>query len=366
MDFALIVIAGNLTAYLSLKPIVERDVNIIPRWILLKTWLDEDKYHRWPRFMRSKLRNLSNLLPLIFSRADVVIIHGYETYIHFGFLHWLLRRKSKVIYYYDGMYTADGKGFGSGIPGSSTGYRGQMQQIALRQTDLFVPWSHCAADRTADVYQPARARTVVIHPGIDLDEWPLRQPSEAGHTFALLFVGADAQRKGLDVLLDAYEAGLHESCVLRIVTSRAELPESLHHRIVQLGNASLHFDVTPGSAEMHDLYNMSDALVLPTRLDLSSWVAIEAMATGVPVIATAVGGIPEIVIDDTTGLLVGVDDSVQLTSAVNRLRTNASLQQRLTLAGRRHIESCFNARRNGPELLATVKGLASGSVRNSV
>ena len=63
------------------------------------------------------------------------------------------------------------------------------------------------------------------------------------------------------------------------------------------------------SRELRQLFAEADAFVLPTNHDASPWVALEAMATGVPVVITSVGGIPDLVQDGITGLVVPPGDS---------------------------------------------------------
>jgi len=296
-------------------------------------------------------------MPLVFSRADAVIIHAYETYIHFGVLHWLLRRSTPIVYHYDGTYTADGLDFGSGIPGKSTGFGGRLQRIALNRTTLFVPFSEFTERRTVDAYSSAAARSVVLSPGIDLEKWTMRPDHSPGDRFKVLFVGSDALRKGLDIVVDAFELGLAGHCDLDVVTDQETLPADLRRRLEALPCATLHFDVSPGTTQMLDFYRSADAVALPTRLDLTPFVPIEAMATGVPVVASAVGALPEIVIDGSTGLLIERDDPEGLLKAIETLRTDDALRVRLAAGARQHVEEHFDAAANGARLIALTKGL---------
>jgi glycosyltransferase involved in cell wall biosynthesis len=70
-------------------------------------------------------------------------------------------------------------------------------------------------------------------------------------------------------------------------------------------------------------------------------VAIEAGALGVPTIGTRIGGIPEVVTDGETGLLVGVSDAEGLSAAIERLAADAELRHRMGEAARRRVERDF-------------------------
>ena len=69
---------------------------------------------------------------------------------------------------------------------------------------------------------------------------------------------------------------------------------------------------------------------------------LEAMAAGLPVVASAVGGIPELVVDGETGLLVPPGDPDALADALGKLITDPELRQRLGAAGRARAEACFD------------------------
>jgi glycosyltransferase involved in cell wall biosynthesis len=198
---------------------------------------------------------------------------------------------------------------------------------------------------------------MTFHPGINIEQWPMREDREPGERFKLLFVGGDGPRKGLATLVDAFERSLHAHCDLDIATQAGYLPPELKERITCLPHTRLLLDLQSGSDELKALYRECDAFVLPTNGDSSSWVGIEALATGIPVIITNVGGIPEIIIDGETGLNIPPNDPDALASAVERLRTSPALRHKLICQGRAHIEANFNANINTPRMLTAIKDL---------
>jgi glycosyltransferase involved in cell wall biosynthesis len=239
---------------------------------------------------------------------------------------------------------------------SSPGLRGVLHRVALEETALFIAWSEAAAASARRIYPPCAERLLVQHPGIDLSSWP----HAAAHTnvgpLRLLFVGADVERKGLDTLLDAFEDELAPACTLDVVTPGAHLDPRLRSRMARMSGVTLHDDLRPGSDRLRALYRASGCLVLPTRAEGSPWVILEAMATGLPVVTTACGGVPEMVLQERTGLLVPPDQPSALAAAVRRLM-DARLRRRLGTAARKHVERRFDARRNVPALLAAIETL---------
>lgn len=85
--------------------------------------------------------------------------------------------------------------------------------------------------------------------------------------------------------------------------------------------------------------------VLPSRSEGLPNVVLEAMAVGVPVIATAVGGVPEVVVDGVTGLLVPAADPSVLAAAIERLLAEPALAARLGAAGRQLVVERFSMER---------------------
>ena len=98
-------------------------------------------------------------------------------------------------------------------------------------------------------------------------------------------------------------------------------------------------------SDVEDVYNSSDIIVVPSRWqEPLGLINLEAGACGKPVVATRIGGIPEIVRDGVNGLLVDAGDIDQLTFAVKRLIEDSGLRQRLGFAGRARIECDFTSR----------------------
>lgn len=99
--------------------------------------------------------------------------------------------------------------------------------------------------------------------------------------------------------------------------------------------------------------------VLPSRQEGLGSVLLEAMAAGLPIVASATGGIPEIVRDGSTGLLVPPRDPSALAAAVIRLLTDSALAERLGAAGREFVQREGSADRMVDETLAVYRKVAS-------
>ena len=86
------------------------------------------------------------------------------------------------------------------------------------------------------------------------------------------------------------------------------------------------------------LYRAADLAVVPSHWESFGISAVEAMATSLPVVASAVGGLTDYLVDDENGLLVPAQDPAAIATAVDRLSSDASLRVRLGQAARRTAE----------------------------
>lgn len=339
VDFALTVHTGNRTRYETIRPIIDSDPSVVARWYPIRTWVQDD----WLRFVpllpggaRLRIRHLLDSWKL-FARptADAVVVHAFETYYLFAYWRQLVKPTMGMINHPDGYVRVN-----------------RHTRFALARTDFMVPWnSFMRADFEQRFPDYPKDRIVVMHPGIDLRKWPQREQKPPSERFSLLFVGADLQRKGADTLLDAFETSLADTCSLDIATISKTLPEEFRARVERLPHCRLHLDHSPGSDQLMALFRQADLLVLPTRSDSSPFVILEAMATGVPVISTPIVGIPDMVIDGETGLLVPTDDPNAIARAVERLRANPELARGMSEKARAHVEAHFDARANCARLV---------------
>lgn len=347
IGFLQTVMVGNMYRYKLLRDHVEADATVDAHWYPLRSWVMDDWLKVVPAWLRVRLRHLFDSARLFTARRlDAVVVHAPEMYGPYGTFHGLARLSSVLVENSDAPT----------VPNGSLGARLLLR--AQRRTALFVPWSHYVSDGITRTYPAAADHLVVLHPGLPIDQWPMRDPHRStAERFRLLFVGGDAMRKGLDTLVEAFATRLGDSCQLDVATQAMGLPEELARRIEALPYARTHLDLAPGSPEIQALFRQADALVLPTRYDLSPWVVVEALATGIPVIASDVGGISDMVIDGETGMLTVPDDPPALADAIDRLRALPPERiDEIVRNGRRHAEANFDAATNTARLLDLVKG----------
>jgi glycosyltransferase involved in cell wall biosynthesis len=164
-----------------------------------------------------------------------------------------------------------------------------------------------------------------------------------------LFVGGHFQRKGGDLLLDVFRAHLRGRATLELVTRDAIADEA---------GVRVHRGLTPESPQLRELYRDASVFVLPTRGDCFSIASMEAMATGLPVVVSDVGGIAEIVEEGRSGYLMPVNDGRALRESLERLLADAERRRAFGARGRELVNERFDAEKTARQLLEIMTEVA--------
>jgi glycosyltransferase involved in cell wall biosynthesis len=179
---------------------------------------------------------------------------------------------------------------------------------------------------------------------------PLPGPPVDRHEPDLPPVVATAGRlhadKGVDVLLRALAQLRARGCDVRglvlgdAIAGQASYRDALHALAADLGLAAV-VDFAGYVPDPSARWAGASVYVQASRHEPFGLAAIEAMASGLAVVATAVGGLADLVADGETGLLVPPDDPGALSAAIERLLTDPLLAGRLAAAGRRHVLATY-------------------------
>jgi len=262
-----------------------------------------------------------------------------------------------------------------------------LRAILLAADVIIAPSQGFLRDALA-CFPRLRCRTVAIHNGIDSSWWeeaerrrmdgrdstfdgrrsrtaetldPVQTPDLQPRPY-LLCVAAHYERKRLDVLLRAFSA------------VRAEHPR---HTLVLVGDGPLRADLEALAATLgitgavafvgdrppevvRELLTGCALFVLPTRYESFGIAVVEAMTLGCPVVATAVGGVTEIISDGRDGLLVPADDVAALATAIDRCLSEPAFAAALGEAAAVYARERFNAARMAGRYEAELTRLVSG------
>lgn len=149
------------------------------------------------------------------------------------------------------------------------------------------------------------------------------------------YVGGLHEYKGLDNLADALDC-VHSNPHL-IVAGDGPDRKRFERRF---GSTATFLGAIPYK-QIPAFYHEIDVLVLPSHTEGLPRVVLEAQATGTPVVATRVGGVPEVVEDGRTGLLCDARDPDCLAAAIDRLATDGAERSRLAEMGREAVATSF-------------------------
>lgn len=195
---------------------------------------------------------------------------------------------------------------------------------------VFTAGRHVAEHAARDYDIPAE-RVTAVGGGLNypLSTVPRRAPSPRP---TVLFVGHDFHRKGGDVLVKAFDRVRRTIPDARLVLVGRGTPVELNRPgITSLGEID-------DRHQLSELYREATAFCLPARFEPYGLVLLEAMAHGVPCVATRAGAIPEILQDGRLGLLVDIEDVNGLADGLINLLLDVELQEALAAEGRREVE----------------------------
>ncbi|MEO6186940.1 MAG: glycosyltransferase family 4 protein [Steroidobacteraceae bacterium] len=201
----------------------------------------------------------------------------------------------------------------------------------------------------------------IVHCGVDIAQFGYRPPRENARHF--LYVGRLAAEKGLPVLLEAATALAAQGLDFEL-TLVGDGPDrqALERQIAQAGlSARIHFAGYADQEGVLRYLQQSDAFILPSFAEGVPVSLMEAMACGVPVVATRVAGVSELIADGETGLLVHASDATSLCSAMKRYLTEPQLRQRVAEQARRTIAAEFNIHTEVAKLFRQLGGTSGAS-----
>lgn len=229
-----------------------------------------------------------------------------------------------------------------------------VDRLAGRFVDYYIAVSEANARYLVKQKGLPLQKIVVIHNGCDLRRFDSAHATRFDLKRSLGFQDSDPllivigrlePQKGHRVLLEALPRVCHEFPQVRLVcVGEGTLRSELESQTRRLGlEASVRF--VGYQSNVAEWLALADVTVLPSFYEGLPLVAIESLAAGRPVVATAVDGTPEVIIDGKTGLTVSPGDATRLAEAICRLLRDSELRNELGRAGRQVVEERFGQER---------------------
>jgi glycosyltransferase involved in cell wall biosynthesis len=218
-----------------------------------------------------------------------------------------------------------------------------MQHLVTRRMDRVIAVSESAAEETRNAFKVPRSRIRVVHNGIDTDMFR-RLDGERRERGRLVIVANTVDRKkGVIYLLRALQLLREEIDVkLTIVDRGAPDNEYTPALVGRFGlDGSVDFTGKVSLEELVRYYATAEVAVVPSLYEGFGLPAAEAMACGLPVVATTAGALPEVVEDGRSGILVPPRDHYALAGAIKCLLKDEPLRRAMGEEGRRRVERNF-------------------------
>ena len=231
------------------------------------------------------------------------------------------------------------------------------EEQVVQAADMLIANTDIEAKQLINLYDADPGRVEVVHPGVDLELFrPLGQADARARlvlphdAHVLLFAGRIQPLKAPDILLSAVaslvarDPGLRDRLVVPVVGGPSgtglEHPESVAQLADSLGIADVVLFVPPVDQATLALWYAAATLVcVPSYNESFGLVAVEAQASGTPVIAAAVGGLPTVVRDGVSGLLVEGHDPDDYARAIESVINSPQLRARLAQGAIKHAAS---------------------------
>jgi glycosyltransferase involved in cell wall biosynthesis len=274
-----------------------------------------------------------------FMSFDLIHVHfGSAAHLFAVFPSILIRRKPLVITFH-----------GTDVHNlPAKGLEKEILRYFCKFANALIPVSNALKEKLVYEFSLSPERMFVINVGCDLSKFrpclPLQKEDAKkvlglpNDKFTLMFVGRIKYLKGLDVLFDALSKFKETSQIFLLIIGdgpdRKALVERslrgiLKDRVVWCGQKK--------NDELPQWYAAADAFVLPSRREGTPTVILEAMASGTPIVASKVGGIPEVISDGVNGLLFEPEKSEQLKACLEKILYDPSLRQRLAVSALNEI-----------------------------
>ncbi|MBJ7336245.1 glycosyltransferase family 4 protein [Mycolicibacterium sp.] len=219
-----------------------------------------------------------------------------------------------------------------------------VESWLVRESDSLITCSASMGEEITELFGPGLAESVVIRNGIDSGLWPFARRTAHRGPARLLYLGRLEYEKGIHDAIAALPRirRTHPGTTLTVAGDGTQLDWLLElarkHKVLK----AIDFVGRVDHEQLVALLHECDAAVLPSHYEPFGIVALEAAATGAPLVTSNVGGLGEAVINGETGLSFPPRDVAALAGAVRTVLDDPAAAQRRADAARRRLDSAFD------------------------
>ena len=219
-----------------------------------------------------------------------------------------------------------------------------VESWLVHESDSLITCSASMSDEITELFGPGLAETRVIRNGIDAELWPFAARKPRQGPAELLYVGRLEYEKGIQEAIAALPRirRAHPGTTLTIAGDGTQqewlVEQARKHKVLK----ATRFVGRLGHDALVDAMHTADAAVLPSHYEPFGIVALEAAATGIPLVTSNVGGLGEAVIDGQTGMSFAPRDVAGLAAAVRAVLDDPAAAARRAVAARERLTSDFD------------------------
>ncbi len=306
-------------------------------------------YTGWEKLKGKKfslaLETISTNLLSVLDEIDSDIIHTHTWYGHFGGL------LAKILYNIPFVATCHSleplRPWKEDQLGRGYQLSTWIEKTGIELADKIIGVSKLMKEDIIKYFNVPPEKIEVIHNGIDLNKWkptPISDSLKKEYGIKddyILFIGRPTPQKGMEYLVDAADE-IPVQIVFGAVGADTKDYEDRMKEKVKTKKNIVWINKLLKEEEYIQLYSSARVFVCPSIYEPFGIINLEAMACKTPVVASATGGILEVVIPEKTGILVEPGNPKQIASAVNRLLKDTNLAKRMGEEGRKRVEEHFS------------------------
>ncbi len=278
---------------------------------------------------------------------DILHIHQLTSYYPLDFA--LLNFKPLVI-----------SVWGSDVLGSYENLSPEIKQkiiLALQKADAITATSKFLAKRTKKLVPEKEIEVVPF--GVDLKKFSPQSKNKTSKVITIGFIKHLKPQYGPDYLIEAFTRVCKKySNINLLILGEGPLEKELKNLVkkLKIDDKVEFLGFVPNDLVPKYLSKM-DIFVMPSLMESFGVAALEASAMEVPVVASRVGGVPEVLKDGKTGLLVEPKNVNELTAAIIKLIKDPGLRKKMGIEGRKFVKENYNWQKNTQQMENLYKSL---------
>lgn len=296
-------------------------------------------FHCMPIYDRNPVKQYKNIRKIrkLFKdlNPDIYHLFGLFSVLSLGTMSLVNRLKPLIV-----------SVWGSDIDSNANGFKINFtRRKILKQANLIIALSDHLAKKTLRFVNDAD-KVKVIHWGVSMQEfYSAYNKNQNNNKVVVGFAKRLYSLSAPDILLKGF-ARAQTMCKKRLVlhiAGQGEMEDELKQLVLDLDlTDSVQWMGSLKASEMLDFFQSIDILAMPSRMESLGMSAIEASACGVPVIATKIGGLPEIIEDNKTGLLIENEDIAGLAQGITALSEDSKRRRMMGRKACKRVKKVFN------------------------